>query len=87
MAECLIKTIKHGITVLSAMLKNANYCDEQLTKVMFGYRCGIRANTKFSTFMILIGHTPCLKADNYLHSLIVVVDDTVDAKIISKQFM
>jgi len=54
---------------------------------MFGYRRGIGANTKFSHFMILIGHTPRLKVDNYLHSLIVVVDDTIDAKIIAKQFM
>ncbi len=41
MAEHLIKTIKHGITVLSTVPDNANCWDEQLAKVMFGYRCGI----------------------------------------------
>jgi len=37
--------------------------------------------------MILIGRTPRLRADNYLHSLTIVVDDSVDAKITTKQFM
>jgi hypothetical protein len=58
MAERLIKTIKHGITVLFITLKNVDYWDEQLAKVMFGYRCGIQTSAKFSPFMILIGHTP-----------------------------
>jgi hypothetical protein len=87
MVEHLIKTIKHGITVQFATLENSNYWDEQLAKVMFGYRCGIQASTKFSPFMILIGHTPHLRADNYLHSLIVVVDEIVDAKTTVEQFM
>jgi hypothetical protein len=87
MVERLIKTIKHGITVLSAIPENANCWDEHLAKVMFGYRCGIQSSTKFSPFMILIGRTPRLKADNYLHSLTAVVDDTTDAKITTEQFM
>jgi hypothetical protein len=41
MSERLIKTIKHGITVLSTTPDNANCWDEQLVRVMFGYRCGI----------------------------------------------
>ncbi len=57
MVERLIKTIKHGITIFSATPKNIDYWDEQLAKVMFGYRCGIQANTKFSPFMIMIGRT------------------------------
>jgi hypothetical protein len=40
-AECLIKAIKHGVTVISAMPKNVDYWDDQLAKVMFGYICGI----------------------------------------------
>jgi hypothetical protein len=80
MAERLIKTIKHGITVLSAIPENANCWDEQLAKVMFGYRCEIQSNTKFSPFMILTGRTPRLRADNYLHSLTAMVDDTIDAE-------
>jgi hypothetical protein len=66
MAERLIKMIKHGITTLAATPENVDCWDEHLAKVMFGYRCGIQANTKFSPFMILIGRTPRLRADNYL---------------------
>ncbi len=87
MAKRLIKTIKHGITILSTTPENANYWDEQLAKAMFGYRCGIQSSTKFFPFMILTGCTPCLRADNYLHSLTVVVDDTVDAETTAEQFM
>jgi len=87
MAERLIKTIKHGITILSAIRENANCWDEHLAKVMFGYRCGIQSSTKFSPFMILTGRTPRLRADNYLHSLTAVVDDTTDVETIAEQFM
>ncbi len=87
MAERLIKTIKHGIMVLSAIPENANCWDEQPAKVMFGYRCEIQSSTKFSPFMILIGLTPRLKANNYLHSLTTEVDDTIDAKTTAGQFM
>jgi len=87
MVECLIKTIKHGITMLSITPKNVNYWDDELAKVMFGYRCGIQTNTKFSPFMILIGRTPHLRADNYLHSLTVVVGDIVDAETTIEQFL
>jgi hypothetical protein len=41
MAKRLIKTIKHGITIFFATPKNIDCWDEQLSKVMFGYRCGI----------------------------------------------
>ncbi len=34
MVAHIIKTIKHGIMVLSAMPENANYWDEQLAKIM-----------------------------------------------------
>ncbi len=81
MAERLIKTIKHGITVLAATPENANCWDEHLAKVLFGYRCGIQASTKFSPFMILIGRTPRLRADNYLHALTDVADDGVDVEV------
>jgi hypothetical protein len=80
MAERLIKTIKHGITVLYVVPDNANCWDEQLAKVMFGYRCEIQSSTKFSPFMILTGRTPRLRADNYLHSLTAEVDDTTDVE-------
>jgi hypothetical protein len=80
MAKCLIKTIKHGIIVLSATPNNVDCWDEQLAEVMFGYRCGIKVSIKFSLLMILIGRTSHLKANNYLHSLIAVIDDIVDVE-------
>ncbi len=36
--------------------------------------------------MIMTGHTPHLRADNYLHSLTTMIDDIVDAKIVVAQF-
>jgi hypothetical protein len=67
--------------------ERVNCWDEQLAKVMFGYRCGIQTGTKFSPFMILIGRTPCLRVDNYLHSSTVVINDIIDAKTTTKQKM
>jgi hypothetical protein len=61
--------------------------DEQVAKVMFGYRCGIHASTKFSLFMIMIGCTPHLRVDNYQHSLANAIDDTLDAEIPATQFL
>jgi hypothetical protein len=87
MAECMIKTIKHGITVLATNPANVDYWDEHLAKVLFRYRCGIQANTKFSPFMILTGRSPRLKADNYLSALTSVVDDGDDVEQIAAQFL
>jgi hypothetical protein len=41
MAECMNKTIKHGITVLAANPANVDCWDEHLAKILFGYKCGI----------------------------------------------
>jgi hypothetical protein len=41
MAERMVKTLKHGITVLAANPANMSCWDEHLAKVLFGYRCGI----------------------------------------------
>jgi len=87
MAECLIKMIKHGIIVLVATPENVNCWDEHLAKILFRYRCGIQAGTKFSPFMILTGRTPRLRADNYLHALTAVTDDGVDVEVAVAQFL
>jgi hypothetical protein len=47
MAKHMIKTLKHGITVLVTNPANVNCWDEHLAKVFFGYRCGVQASTKF----------------------------------------
>jgi len=87
MAERLIKTIKHGITVLAATPESIDCWDEHLAMILFGYRCGIQSSTKFSPFMILTGRTPRLRADNYLHALTAVTNDDVDVEVAAAQFL
>jgi hypothetical protein len=87
MAERLIKTIKHDITVLAATPRSIDCWDEHLAKTLFGYRCGIQASTKFSPFMILTGRTPRLRADNYLHALTATTNDDVDVEVAAAQFL
>ncbi len=87
MAERMIKTIKHGITVLATNPANVDCWDEHLAKVLFGYRCGVQASTKFSPFMVLTGRSPRLRVDNYLSTLIGVVDDGLDVEQIAAQFL
>jgi hypothetical protein len=87
MAERMIKTIKHGITVLATTPANTDCWDEQLAKVLFGYRCGIQASTKFSPFMILTSRTPRLRADNYLQALTTETDDGANIEDAAAQFL
>ncbi len=87
MAERMIKTIKHGIIVLVADPANVDCWDEHLAKVLFGYRCGIQASTKFSPFMIITGRSPRLRADNYLNALTDVIDDGTDVEVATAQFL
>jgi hypothetical protein len=83
----MIKTIKHGITVLATNPANVDCWDEHLAKVLFGYRCGVQASTKFSPFMVLKGRSSRLRADNYLSALTGVVDDGIDVGQIAAQFL
>ncbi len=87
MAEHMIKTIKHGITVLATTPANMDCWDQQLAKVLFGYRFGIQTSTKFSPFMILTSQTPRLRADNYLQALTDETDDGVDMEAAAAQFL
>ncbi len=83
----MIKTLKHGITVLAVDLASMNYWDEHLAKVLFGYRCGIHASTKFSPFMILTGRTPRLRANNYLQALTAETNDGDGIEEAAAQFL
>jgi hypothetical protein len=87
MAERMIKTIKHGITVLATNPTNVDCWDEHLAKVLFGYRCGVQASTKFSPFMVLTGRSPCLRADNDLNALTSILDDGDDVEHIAALFL
>ncbi len=83
----MIKTIKHGITVLAANPANVDCWDKHLAKVLFGYRCGVQASTKFSPFMILTGRSPRLRADNYLNALTDVTNDGANVEVAAAQFL
>jgi len=87
MAERMIKTIKHGIIVLAATPSNMDCWDDHLAKILFGYRCGIQASTRFSPFMILTSRTPRLRADNYLHALTTEIDVGAAVEVVASQFL
>ncbi len=53
----LVKTLKHGLTIIYATSDHAQIWDEHLPRILFGYKCGVQLNIKFSPHMILIGHT------------------------------
>ncbi len=73
--------------MLAATPANTDCWDEQLVKVLFGYRCGIQTSTKFSPFTILIGRTPRLRADNYLQALTTETNDGVNVDDAAAQFL
>jgi hypothetical protein len=83
MVERMIKTIKHGVTVLATNPANVDCWDKHLAKILFGYRCEIQASTKFSPFMILTSRSPRLRADNYLNALTEVTDDSADVEVVA----
>ncbi len=83
----MIKTLKHGITVLAANPANVNCWDEHLAKVLFGYRCGVQSSTKFSPFMVLTGRTLRLRADNCLNTLTDEIDDTATVEDMATRFL
>ncbi len=87
MAERIIKIIKHGSTVLAATPGSVDCWDEQLAKILFRYRCGIQASTKFSPFMILTSRTPRLRADIHLDTLTTVTNDSDDVEVAATHFM
>jgi hypothetical protein len=60
---------------MSTFQENSSTWDLQLPKLIFGYMCGIQANTKISPFMVLIGHTSRLKVDNQLCMLTQTFDE------------
>jgi hypothetical protein len=87
MAEHMIKTIKHGITVLATTPGNVDCWDDHLAKILFGYRYGIQTSTRFLPFMILTSRTPRLRADNYLHALTVETDVSAKVEVVAAQFL
>jgi len=83
----MIKTIKHGITVLAATPGSTDCWDDHLAKILFGYRCGVQTSMRFSPFMILTGRTPRLRADNYLHALTAETNVGEEVEVAAAQFL
>jgi hypothetical protein len=73
MVERMIKTLKNGLSVVSST--DLDNWDLQLPRILFSYRCGVQASTKFSPFMVLTGRTPRLTCDNGLFAFINVQKD------------
>ncbi len=69
----MIKTLKNGLFVVSSI--DLDNWDFKLPWILFGYRCGVHASTKFFPFMVLIGRTPRLTCDNGLSAFINVQKD------------
>jgi hypothetical protein len=85
MVERLIKTIKHGLTIMVAT--NIQDWDLLLPRIFFGYRCGIEANTKYSPFMVLTGRMLRFTIDNNLSGLCDVFDEQENSKVITMQMI
>jgi hypothetical protein len=60
----MIKTLKSGLYVVSSI--NLDIRDLQLPRILFSYKSGVQANTKFSPFMVLTRRIPRLTCDNSL---------------------
>jgi len=59
----------------------------QLPKVLFGYKFGIQANTRFSPFMVLTGCIPGLKVDNQVCMLTKTFDEEMNFEQLTKQMI
>jgi hypothetical protein len=73
MVERMIKTLKNGLFVVSST--NLDNWDLQLPRIMFGYKSGVQANTKFSPVMVLTRRTSRLTCDNSLAAFINVEEE------------
>jgi hypothetical protein len=82
MVECLIKTIKQGLTIMVAL--DIQCWDILLPHILFGYCCGVQASTKYSPFVVLIKRIPRLTIDNNLNNLCDMFDEHVRPEVMAK---
>jgi hypothetical protein len=85
MVERLVHIIKHGLTILS--FTNIQGWDIQLPKILFGYYCGVQANTRYSPYMVLRGSHPRLVVDNSLNGLCKVIDEQMGLEAMVEQMI
>jgi len=85
MVKRLKKTINQGLIVMVAV--NISSWDLLLLHILFGCRSGIRANIKYSPFMVLTRRTPRLTIDNNLTGLCDVFNEFVGPKVMVEQMV
>jgi hypothetical protein len=68
----------YGLTMLSST--HIQGWDTQLQRILFGYRCGVQASTRYSPYMVLIRCSPRLIVNNSLNGLCDVVNEQVGPK-------
>jgi hypothetical protein len=85
MAKRLVKTLKHGLTIFYATFEHVWTWDEP--RILFGYRCGVQANTKFSPHMIFIGRIPKLRIDKFFSPLVGTYNEDDDPEIMVERMI
>jgi hypothetical protein len=85
MVEHLIKTVKHGFTVMT--ITNIHDWDSLSPHIPFGYQCGIQASTKYFPFMVLVGRMLKLTIDNSLSALCDVFDEKASLEVMADQMI
>jgi hypothetical protein len=85
MAKRLVKTLKHGLTIFFPTSEHVWTWDEP--RILFRYRCGVQANTKFSPHMILIGRIPKLQVNKLFSPLVGTYNEDDDPEIMAKKMI
>ncbi|CAK9276331.1 unnamed protein product [Sphagnum jensenii] len=83
-ADCLA-LLREGVLADTVDSDEGRRIRRRVTKVLFGYRCGIQSSMKFSPFMILTGRTPRLRADNFLQTLTTETDESGNVETVATQ--
>ncbi len=79
--------MKHVPIVLFATFEHDQNWDDDLPRILFGYRCGIWASIKFSPHMTLTRWSLMLKVDNFLNSLGNTIDEDDDLVILAEHMI
>ncbi len=75
----------YGLTMLSS--KHIQGWDTQLPRILFGFRCGVHASTRYSPYMVLTRCSPRFNAKNSLNGLCDVVNKQVGPKAMARHIL